>query len=178
MSRSVMLKKPVIYIPSESFSNHHCQLWMTETHYTTPCSKLILQQEHTWHMFNPVARCLPLNTTYVNTYILQVFGVDITPSPMNTITDIILKMHNRKYSVRFHNCTHWVADTPKNLHPNILGNRFETHFQWHINSSLVNKTMKHNVCNKNIRFWLQTIASGQYWKFPGYNAGCPIGICL
>ena len=31
-----------------------------------------------------------------------------------------------------------VADTPKNLHPNTLGNHFEIHFQWHINSSLVN----------------------------------------
>ena len=49
------------------------------------------------------------------------------------------KLHNRNYSVRFHNCTHWVADTPKNLHPNTLGNHFEIHFQWHINSSLVNK---------------------------------------
>ena len=57
-------KKPVIYILSESFSNHHCQLWMTETHYTTPCSKLILQ--HTWHMFNPVARCCSGADNYKN----------------------------------------------------------------------------------------------------------------
>ena len=89
--------------------------------------------------FNPVALRLPFNTTYVKTYILQVFGVDILPSPMNTITDIIFKLHDRNYSVWLYNCAHWVAVTSKNLHPNTLGKHFEIHFQWHINSSLVNK---------------------------------------
>ena len=149
-------KNPVICILGKSFSNYHCQLWMTETHYTTPCSKLILRQEHTWHMFNPIALGLPFNTTYVSTYILQVFGVDILPSPMNTITDIIFKLHDRNYSVRFHNCPHWVADTPKNLHPNTLGSHFEIHFQWHINRSLV------DFHNRNTRFGLHLVYKQLY----------------
>ena len=59
------------------------------------------------------------------------FGVDILPLPINTIRD-------RNYAVWFHNCANWVTGTPTNLHPNILGNHFEIHFQWHIDSSLLN----------------------------------------
>ena len=82
--------------------------------------------------------CAYLTTQPMSTLIyLQVFGVDILPSLMNTITDIIFKLRDRNYSVRFHNCAHYVADTPKNLHPNTLGNHVEIHFKWHINSSLV-----------------------------------------
>ena len=140
--------------------------------------------------FNPVALRLPFNRTYVNTNILQVFGVDILPSPMNTITDIIFKLHDRNYSVGVHNCAHWVADTPKNLHPNTLGNHFEIHFQWHINSSLVNKPCSKifttetldldysQLLQDNIEISLDTILVAQlaylYYRQVSYYRQCPV----
>ena len=53
VSHAMMLRKTVIHILLISFSDYYCQIWMIETHYTTPCAMLISRQEHTWYMFNP-----------------------------------------------------------------------------------------------------------------------------
>ena len=86
-----------------------------------------------------------LNTTYVNTCTLQVFGVDTLPLLIKTIKykredcppqAEIFMLHDRNYPAQIHTYSHWVTDIPINLHPITLDNHFEIHFQWHIHSPL------------------------------------------
>ena len=87
-------KKYVLYILGKSFliiiANYE---WLKHTTQPLVPSWFFDKNIH-GICFNPVALGLPFNTTCVNTYILRMFGVDILPSSMNAITDIIFKLHN------------------------------------------------------------------------------------
>ena len=91
MSHEIVCRKIiVICILNKSLSDYNCQIWMNETQYTTPCGKLILWLEFaemseitTWYMLW-ARHHLFFNTTNVNTWILQVFGVDSLPLLIKT----------------------------------------------------------------------------------------------
>ena len=94
-------KNPVIYILGKSFliviANYE---WLK---HTTQPLVLSLFCDKNLHgiCFNPVALGLPFNTTYVNTYILIFFHHRWMQSQIKKF-----KLHDRNYSVRFHNCAH------------------------------------------------------------------------
>ena len=95
------------------------------------------------------------------------------------ITD---EMHARNHPARIPTCSHWVTDTPTNLHPNTRGNHFEIQFEWHINNSLLDHPWSKNYHHKNAKFGLclvyailfqvNTVASSMSFGFLGYRQQC------